>query len=298
MRPTTPDGKGATIRSGFRLYRATEKIERNELLDRPSDQLRSAVEAVVPYGPVKDALSGTWLGHALHPVLTDLPIGAWLSSSLLDFFGGEATEKSSERLIAFGLVAAAPTMASGLADWVDADQRERRVGLIHAATNAAALLLYAASLSARKKDRQRAGTVLGLAGGATVMVGGYLGGHLTLARGVGVDNTAFERLVPEWTRVAAAADFPEDQPLLVDAGGVAVMLVRRAGTIGALANTCSHRGGPLHEGRLSDGCVTCPWHGSQFRMDDGSVVRGPASAPQPAYEVRVAGDDVEVRGPK
>jgi nitrite reductase/ring-hydroxylating ferredoxin subunit len=60
--------------------------------------------------------------------------------------------------------------------------------------------------------------------------------------------------------------------------------------------TCSHAGGPLEEGAAKDGVVTCPWHGSKFRLSDGACLLGPATFPQLRLEARVQKGEVEVRG--
>ena len=83
--------------------------------------------------------------------------------------------------------------------------------------------------------------------------------------------------------------------MAADVDGVDVMIAKQDGRLYALANRCSHRGGPLADGELEDGCVTCPWHGSAFRLADGGIERGPASVPQPAYEARVSDGQIEVR---
>ena len=113
---------------------------------------------------------------------------------------------------------------------------------------------------------------------------GWLGGHLTYALGVGVDTTAFQSLPTDWTDAAELSAIG-DQPLGVDVGGVPVVLFRTAGGIAALAGRCTHRGGPLHEGQVSDGCISCPWHGSRFAAD-GAVRSGPATRPQPRLDTR------------
>lgn len=102
-----------------------------------------------------------------------------------------------------------------------------------------------------------------------------------------------------WMAVMPEADLPEARLTKAVAGGVALVLYRSGERIFALANACSHVGGPLHQGRVAgegdQATLTCPWHGSRFRLGDGAVVRGPATRPQAAYDVRVGGGVVEVR---
>jgi nitrite reductase/ring-hydroxylating ferredoxin subunit len=227
------------------------------------------------------------------------PIGLWTSAMLLDWTGGG--HDAARRLVGAGVLAVAPTAASGWADWSElgSAKRPRRVGLVHAAANSATAVLYGASWLARRRGEHGRGRRLALAGAAGLAVGGYLGGHLAYAEGVGVNRNADEQRRPrDWTDAAAAADVVEGTPLRVEVKGNAVLLVRSGGQVHALGATCSHWGAPLEEGTLvEDGgtCLECPWHGSRFRLADGSVARGPATSPQLAYDVRTEGDRLQVR---
>lgn len=281
----------------MKLYGLMEKLERAERLDPVATALQEAVHKVVKPGRLKDTLSGTWLGHPLHPVLMLLPIGFWTSTTALDLAGGRKTNEAADRLAGLGVLSALPTAAAGASDWSDTAGAERRVGLVHAAGNYAAVGLMAASWLARRRGQRGRGVALALGANAVVGVTGYLGTHMSYNEGVGVDTTVFQRGPTSWTPVATLADLPEGAPVGADADGVGVLLVRRGGQVHALAARCTHRGGPLPDGELSDGCVTCPWHGSTFAMATGEVVRGPAVQPQPAYETRVADGRVEVRRP-
>jgi nitrite reductase/ring-hydroxylating ferredoxin subunit len=244
---------------------------------------------------VRNTLRGTNLGPPLHPVLTDLPIGTWTAAAVLDLLGGRRAGPAADLLVGAGIAAAVPTALSGLNDWSDTYGSETRVGLVHASANTVALSLYITSLTARRLGRRGAGRALGFGGLAVLVVGGYLGGHLSFVRGVDGNRTAFEERPEDWTPVAADSDLGEGAALRVDAAGASVLLHRDDGRIHALANTCSHMGGPLDEGSFADGCVTCPLHGSVFRLADGTIVRGTASTPQPVYETRVRDGQIEVR---
>lgn len=273
-----------------------EAIEGLEALDTVSKPLGRAVDAVVPEGsPLKELLSGTWLGHPVHPPLTDLVIGAWTSAFLLDAAGGEGAEDAADLLVAAGIAAAVPTAAAGLADWSDTRGGVRRVGSVHGMLNGAALILHTLSWRARRRGERGRGRGLSALGLLLGGVSAWLGGHLSFGRGVGVDQTAFERLPASWTAVADEAELVEGRLVGADADGVDVLLVRDGGRVFALSARCSHRGCSLSEGSLDDGVVTCPCHGSRFTLD-GSVVRGPATAPQPSLDVRVTGGRIEVRG--
>ena len=267
-----------------------------DALDPPAKKLGKAIRGLIPQGPVKDALSGSWLGHTLHPLLTDVTIGTFMSAVMLDWLGGERSRPAAERLIGLGLLSAVPTVSSGYSDWADtevASDSARRIGIVHAAANATAASLFAASWSARR--RGGGGRLLALAGGGTMAAAAYLGGHLTLAEGVGVDHTAFEDAVEEWTSVLDDGELGDGQMRCVEADGTTVMIARAQGSLYALSNHCSHRGGPLHEGELGDLTVTCPWHHSVFDLRDGALVHGPAAYPQPAWDVRARVGRIEVR---
>ena len=266
-----------------------------EPLDKVAKPVAKTVQKVFPPGPVKDALSGTWLGHPVHPLATDVVIGAWTSALVLDLVGGERSAPAAKTLTGLGILSAVPTAAAGLSDWSDSLGKERRIGLVHAGANIAAITLYSLSYLARRNGDTASGKALGLAGATVVSAGGYLGGHLVFRLGVWVDRNAWTEGATDWQAVADEADLDEGKPVVVHAGGQDVLLVRQGGEIHAMGDTCSHAGGPLHEGSLSDGCVTCPWHGSQFRLSDGHLQRGPATDHQPAYDVRVDGGKVSVR---
>lgn len=279
-----------------RLQAMSQRAEELASFDRPGAWLAKQVGRLIKQGPVKDGLSGTWLGHPLHPLLTDLPIGAWASSLVLDLFGGKQSHRAAQMLVGVGVVSSVPTAAAGLSDFSDTFGVERRVGTLHAAFNMVALALYTASWVARRRGRQSAGVAFGVGGAMAVTGGGFLGGHLAYGKGLGVDRTAFEPEPSDWTPVIDETELAEGQLTLAEAGGARLCLLRRDGRILALADTCSHRGGPLHQGELEASTVAiCPWHRSAFRMDDGEVVRGPATARQPAYQTRVINGTVEVR---
>lgn len=277
------------------LQGLVRRLEGISALDKVAKPLTALVGRAVQPRPVRNLLSGTNLGHPLHPMLTDVPIGAWSMSTLLDTVGGPETEPAADLLVGTGILAAVPTAASGLNDWSDTIGSDRRVGMVHAGANVAALALYVASLIARRQGYRDRGRALGLAGFGVLLAGGYLGGHLSFVTGVNVNHTAFEHRPGQWTPVLADADLADGEHRKALAGEVPVLLYRHGGQVLALSETCSHAGGPLDEGDFADGCVTCPWHGSTFRLADGTVVRGPASAPQPSYDTRVRDGQIEVR---
>lgn len=268
-------------------------VERASRLDPVSEAVAAALDRLLPTGRARDLASGVPIGHPAHPLLVALPIGAWTAASWLDL--GRGSRALSRRLIGFGVAAAVPAVLTGGNDWLTTSGAERRVGLVHAALNSTTLALYGASWWTRRRGHNGVGILLSLTGLATTAAAGWLGGHLSYAMGVGVDTTAFQHLPAEWTDAAAEADLPDGSGLGVTVEGVPVLLVRHLGRLIALADRCTHRGGPLHEGEVADGCVTCPWHGSRFALADGSVRHGPASRPQPTLQTRVVAGRVQVR---
>jgi nitrite reductase/ring-hydroxylating ferredoxin subunit len=278
------------------MHRILGALAGLDALDPVGEKLGELVRAATKPRPLKEALSGTWLGHPVHPLLTDATIGTFSSALLLDWLGGEDSRPAARRLIGIGLLSAAPVVASGASDWGDAepaDDSVRRIGILHATSNALATTLFAASYAARRRGGD--GRLLALAGGAALSAGGYLGGHLAFAEGIGVDHTVFEDDAEGWTDVLAESTLADGKPRCVEAEGTAVMVVRRQGTLFALSDHCSHLGGPLHEGTVTDTTVTCPLHESVFELRDGSLVHGPAAYPQPVWETRVRAGRVEVR---
>lgn len=273
------------------------RVEHNTRLDRLAE-VYDRVGRLLPGSPeATNVLTGRWLGHPVHPMLTDVPIGAFTSSAFLDWLPGRWSRRPADLLLVAGLVAAAPTAVTGLRDWLDTTGTTRRVGAAHATANTSAVVLYTLSLVQRLRGRRGIGMVLALIGWLVLGVGGYLGGHLSYRRGVGVDENAFAPTVRDWTPTVGIDDLAQRTPTRVTAGGVDVLLYRDDGIVHAISNRCSHLGGPLDQGHVhaTEGVVSCPWHHSSFRLRDGGVVRGPASHPQPAFETRIQDGMVEVR---
>lgn len=273
---------------------ATDRIERATALDRPAGAARDLVQRIFAPRRLKDALHGLWLGHPLHPALAQLALGSLVSASVIDASGGSRRESS--RLIAIGLLAASPTAAAGWADYADGHEEQQRVGIVHAATNIAALSCYAAALLRRSGGRS-GGRLLSVAGGALGGAGAALGGHLSFRRASGANHAEeVPHVGPgDWQRVGALTELPVGTPVRRMIGDVPAFVLRGKadGTqpVTVLSDRCPHLSGPLHEGELStiDGqvCITCPWHASVFRVDDGAVVHGPATAPIPQFETWV-----------
>ena len=280
--------------------RAVEAVEGASVLDAPGKAIGKAVRGALAPGAVKDALSGTWLGHALHPLLTDVVIGSFVSATLLDVLGGDRDGKAARRLIAIGIASYPPTALTGTSDWADseiADPAVRRVGLAHAAANAVALGLYASSLVARRKGATGRGKLLGLAGASALGAAGHLGGHLSYAQGVGPNQTAYDPGPGDWSDAIGSGDLPAGEPRSVLVGETPVFLLRHGDGLHAMHDRCSHRGCLLSDGDVEGESVVCVCHGSRFRLGDGSIERGPATVPQPSYETREQDGTIQVRLP-
>ncbi|MEU0068900.1 Rieske 2Fe-2S domain-containing protein [Streptomyces sp. NPDC006332] len=272
-----------------------DRLEREPRADAVIDALRTGIRSL-PLGRGRDVLHGRWLGHPVHPLMVQVPIGSWLSAAVLDLLPGHSREAGL--LVGVGLGAATPAALTGAVDWAELHPQQQRVGLAHALANTTAVGLYATSLVCRIKGRTARGRAFGFLGLAAVGVGGMLGGHLAYRQASGANHAEeVPHVVTEgWHRIGGVADFPAGQPVRRSVNDVPVVVVRESGgTIHALADRCSHLAGPLSEGTVKDGCVQCPWHGSVFRLSDGWNVRGPATAPQPAFDTRIVDGHVEVR---
>ncbi len=276
-------------------------------LDGIADVVQPAVQgAFEALGParrhVKNALNGTWLGHPLHPVLTDIPLGAWAVTVLLDAMDGDGRgqglRRASDATLLLGLAGAAGAAVTGLTDWSDTDARPRRTGMAHALMNSGATLLFAASYVSRRRGARTAGKILALAGFATASVSAYIGGELVSHEQIGVDHSSGRELPEKFTAVIPDADLAEGELKRVEYKSTPLLLVRRNGRVHALAETCAHLGGPLSEGKLEGACIVCPWHGSTFDLASGDVVQGPSAFPQPRLATRVRAGQIEVGPPR
>jgi nitrite reductase/ring-hydroxylating ferredoxin subunit len=243
---------------------------------------------------------GRWVGHPLHPALSDLPIGLWAGVVVLDATDRDPAPRrgidAAGMLSAAGILAAGATALTGLSDWTVSDDQDRRVGLFHGLLNTVALGLQGASLGTRLAGHRGTARALGGASLAVTGAAGYLGGHLVFTRGVMVSRVAWASEPRRWTRALPEADLPDDSPTAVVAEGRQIMLYRHSGSLYAIDNICSHAGGLLSRGPVADLTVTCPLHGSRFALAGGGVSRGPASQPQPVLPTRIRNGWIEVRG--
>jgi nitrite reductase/ring-hydroxylating ferredoxin subunit/uncharacterized membrane protein len=270
------------------------RLEQAESLDRLVGFGQRAAR-LLPPGKLRDGLNGVWLGHPVHPSLVQAPLGAWLSAAVLDGWQSidawrgsgrrPGCEQAARLLAAFGVIAAVPAALAGAADWSEQHEQQMRVGVVHVVAVTAAAGLYGASLAVGDSRLSRFMRFAGLAAAGS---GGLLGGHISFRLAGGVNHAeAVPHLVePGWHDLAAVESLPTDRTARVLLGEVPLLIVADGESFHVLADRCSHLSGPLSDGDLGEGCIICPWHGSVFSLADGSVVRGPATAPQPAFRTR------------
>lgn len=252
-----------------------------------------------PSYKVKDAIDGTWAGHPLHPVMVTIPLGAWTCTAVLDLFSlgreNAALERGADATLWIGLLGAMTAIPTGVTQWADIDGPDRRVGLLHGLLNGSITLLNLTSGILRLMGKRKPAVALSTTAYLTSLFTAYLGGDLSYAKGIGVNHVAFEGGSDDFVPVMNAQDLADGKLTRVDVAGIPAVLLRQGRAIYAIAATCSHLGGPLDEGTVRDGVVQCPWHGSCFRMTDGSIVNGPATYAQPTFAVRVRNGNIELR---
>jgi nitrite reductase/ring-hydroxylating ferredoxin subunit/uncharacterized membrane protein len=281
------------------LMRSVDNPAVDRLAEPLSRAVRAAYESAGTGGQrAKNAIHGVWLGHPLHPVFTDVPIGAWTTALALDAAGDgdPAMRRAATFAMGVGLAGAAGAAVTGLTDWSETGGRSRRVGLIHGLLNVTATTLFATAFAQRRNNSHAGGRVCAWMGYAIALGAAYLGGDLVYGRRIGVTHADAD-LPEEFTPVFNSVDLPENSMVRAHAGETELLLVRQHGRVCALVHTCAHLGGPLSEGTLKDGSVVCPWHGSEFALDDGRVLNGPSPHDQPCLQAREHGGLIEVKAP-
>ena len=242
-----------------------------------------------PMRPIKDLLHGTWLGHPLHSAATDLPIGVLGASLVLDVLGQTAAADVAMVLGVLSMLAAA---LPGLADYTDTDGKARMRATVHATLMVVALIVYLVSVILRTTGPERAvPIILSAIGFVIITAGAFVGGDVVYVLGNMVSRHAFRGAGTKWIRLVPddgvdPETMPELRPAKARLGINTLVLVRSGSTIHALHEQCAHAGGPLSEGKIVEGCIQCPWHGSRFQLVDGHLRRGPTVYDQPAYEIR------------
>jgi len=280
-------------------------IDRQRWLEPVADFVQKVVAGSYkllgkPGHDLKTLVHGTWLGHPLHPVLTDIPIGAWTLAVLFDiiyvFQRTQSWGSAADVTIFVGLLAALGAAVTGYTDWNETVDRERRVGIAHGLLNTAAIVIYLVSLIIRVSGGSRGlAIVLALIGYATIVTAAYLGGELVFSIGTGVNHHAWQEVPTKFTRVMLEGQLTDNMLVKAMAGDTPILLLKRGNTICAISETCSHAGGPLSEGELDGNLVQCPWHASRFDVCTGQVRGGPATMSQVRYETRIQNGQIEVR---
>ncbi|MFI6321398.1 Rieske 2Fe-2S domain-containing protein [Nonomuraea sp. NPDC050556] len=294
-----------TVKAGRRQLRRfvgpvdlADRLEKSRRFDKPIRVLAKAIRDRIGPGKLRDLLHGVPTGKPLHPPLATVSLGCLVSSTVLDFTSVDP--RAARMLLAAGIGGAVPTAAAGITDWSSLHREQQRVGFVHMVANLSALGLFSASLVMRMNGRS--GKALSLAGLGFASVGGYLGGHMSYRQAAGANHAEqVAHLVPlGWHDLCLIKDLPDGRPVARRLGYIQLFVLRHGESVTVLADRCSHLAGPLHQGRLvmADGeaCVVCPWHGSTFKLSDGKVAHGPATAPQPIFQSRVRSDGtIQVR---
>ena len=252
---------------------------------------------------LQDFLNGSWLGHSLHPVVVDVVVGGATAAVLLQiliWFGVADLRVALLWVLGMTVLAGVSAIVTGLTDFKDtATGDERHVVGFHGLINILAAGMLIVAFFAILSGGDGIGGWLILAGYGVLSVGAFIGGHVVFKYGYMVNYNAFAggKRAKEFTAVLPAADLAEATPTQAMLGTTGLVVVRRGDLVWALKETCSHAGGPLAQGTLDGYSIICPWHGSAFRLSDGAVRHGPATARQVAYRARISGDQVEVQGP-
>ena len=249
----------------------------------------------------QNLLNGTWLGHPLHVVLSDVPVGSWTATAVLDALGAvrddDTLAAGADVTLVLGWLASAATALTGITQWSDTYGKDRRVGLLHGLTMLTTFGIYTGSLIARMRGARGTGIALSNTGYLLLAAGAYLGGEEAYDLGFGINHTAFEHPPSEYVAALPEAELPLNKLTRIQLGDTPVMLVKLSNGVFALSDTCTHAGCSLTGGELRDRemSVVCPCHGSEFDLRDGEVINGPATYREPTYHVRIRSGMVEVK---
>lgn len=271
------------------------------LQDKGPELVKDAFSSAGPAGQAaKNALHGVWLGHPLHPAITDIPVGSWTVAATLDLLemrGDLEYKAGADFAVLVGILGAVPAALSGITDWSDTHGKPQRVGALHGILNVGAAALYAGSYAARKSDQRGLGRFLGFLGYGLVLASSYLGGELSYAQKIGVNHAPDpEGEIPEeYTPAIPEAELIEGKPVKVTIQGTDFLILKTSERIFAMAEKCSHLSGPLSEGKVEGDTIVCPWHRSRFCLTDGRVEDGPATSNQPVLDVKIENGTVMVR---
>jgi nitrite reductase/ring-hydroxylating ferredoxin subunit/uncharacterized membrane protein len=290
--------------AGTLTRRVDQALEQMDAVEEFGTKASRAVHNAVLEGgettrQIADALHGTWLGHPLHPVLTDVTVGAWTMGAIFDVVGEVTNDNFSrrmaDRLTAVGVASAVPTALAGMADYSTVQKQAITPTTVHAAMNYVGTAMYLMSLRERNRGRRRKGLAWSLLAYGLTGASAWLGGHIVYKHKVGVNQREEFDGPADWTPILADAELPQRVKKCVKHEGKSVLLYRDGERISAIGAVCSHAGGPLHEGEVDGPYVQCPWHQSVFDMRDGSIRHGPATIPQVSFEARIRDGQVEIR---
>lgn len=284
-----------------------DRLVEQPWIDKGADAVKSAVHSVYEAMggasvPVRNFLHGVWLGHPLHPVITDIVVGAYTTTALLDIAEAGGMEQriapATDLALTTGIVSGLSAAVAGITDWHVLKGAPKRIGFVHMLFNVSATVLYILSLIARKSGNRGLGRALGWTAYGTIFGGAYLGGHLVFVKNVGVDHAAEWEQTDEYVRVMPEGDLATGQMKKVMLHETPVVLMRVGHTVIAMSDSCAHDGCSLTEkGELEGESIRCRCHGSRYRLDDGLVLEGPSAHPQPVYDVRIRAGQIEVRQP-
>ncbi len=279
-------------------------IEQQEWLKPAEDSLKSGLDTLFEGDtkngkPIENALHGVWLGHPLHPVLTDIPTGAWSVLFILDLIeaatGTRKFQAGADASLNIGIAGAIGSAITGITDWKEISTEARRVGMVHGIFNTAALALYVASAVQRAKNKRGAARLTSYLAFGLAMGSAWLGGHLVYANQIGVERTSGSKPPTDFVPVLSLEDLEESKPHKAECQGFWIVLVKKGAKVYALSEACTHLGAPLSEGTVEGDCIRCPWHGSLFSLETGDVVESPAVRPQVAFEAKVVDGKIAVR---
>ena len=243
---------------------------------------------------VRDLLNGRWLGHPLHAVLTDAPVGILFMVIVFDVLD---MPEAAAWALGLGILAMLAAALAGFADYADTDGRPRERATLHSTLMVVALVVYLVSFWVRIQPATLPGPsnatpfLLSVVAFLILSAGAYVGGDVVYMLGNMVSRHAFRGAGVKWialepAELDPAGQIPEGRPIKAKLGINQLVLVRQGEQVLAVHDVCAHAGGPLNEGRLVDGQIECPWHASRYRMENGHVTQGPSVYDQPAYEVR------------
>ncbi len=288
------------------------RIETAKELDRPGYALGKAISRTgqiggAPSKGLANTLHGRSLGHPVHPLAVAIPVGTWSLAFALDLLGAagvlrdRGVPRAADLALKAGAAGAVLAIATGLADWQHLNGRDRRTGLVHGSINIVSTGLNLLSVSLRARGRLAAGRWVSGTAFLATGASSYLGAHLIYRRGNAVDHADRSPEPRDFVSVLPLAELEHKVPHRVAVWDevarkeIGIVLVRDGGRVHAMGARCSHAGGPLDQGWVTDGTLVCPWHGSRYDLETGQPVTGPSTCPQPRYQVRLRGGNVELR---